>query len=145
VNSVAEAAESAGGGSGDHTHDHDHPHPHPVPHIHAHPHRVAVGPGEVRPAGPTQGVVVDIGDGIGALVLYADADREWMEPEIQPIEDPSARQHVWVLARIVGSGIVYAAVFPSLPEGRYGLCAPGGVTTQEIEIVGGAVTEERWL
>jgi len=86
---------------------------------------VAVGPGEVRPAGPTQGVVVDIGDGIGALVLYADADREWMEPEIQPIEDPSARQHVWVLARIVGSGIVYAAVFPSLPEGRYGLCAPG--------------------
>jgi hypothetical protein len=99
----------------------------------------------VRPARPTQGVALDIGEGTGALVLYADAEREWLEPEIHPIDNPQARQHVWILARIVASGMVYAAVFSSLPEGRYGVCSPDGVTAQEIEVVAGAVTEAQWL
>jgi hypothetical protein len=90
-------------------------------------------------------VVVDVGEGVGALVLHAAADREWLEPEIHPADDPSARQHVWVLERIVAAGSVYAAVFPSLPEGRYGICSPSGETAQEVEIVGGTVTEARWL
>jgi len=89
---------------------------------------------------------VDIGDGVGALVLYASADREWLEPEIHPVERPEHRQHVWVLERLVASGSVFAAVYPSLPEGRYGVCSPEGVAAaQEVEIIGGAVTEARWL
>jgi hypothetical protein len=91
-------------------------------------------------------VFVDIGEGIGALVLYADADREWLEPEIHPISEPDRRQHVWVLERLVATGSVFAAVFPSLPEGRYGICSPDGVAaTQHVEIAGGKVTEARWL
>jgi hypothetical protein len=146
--------------------DHEHPHPHEHSDPHEHPHREsrdhphthehpdahgAPGeeqpkPSEVRPTRPSHGVVVDIGDGVGALVLHADADREWLEPEIHPIDEPDKRQHVWVLERLVGSGTVFAAVFPSLPEGRYGVCAPDGVAAaQEVEIVGGTVTEARWL
>jgi hypothetical protein len=78
-------------------------------------------------------------------VLYAEAGREWLEPEIHPEGEPGRRQHVWVLERIVGSGSVYAAVFPSLPEGRYGICSPAGETAQIVEITGGKVTEARWL
>jgi hypothetical protein len=99
----------------------------------------------MRPTQPSRGIAVDIGEGVGALVLYAESDREWLEPEIHPVDDPSQRQHVWVLERVVGSGSVYAAVFPSLPEGRYGICSPDGVTAQEVEITGGTVTESRWL
>jgi len=137
------------------------PHPldeHPHPHLHVRPHprlHAASVPAseddsippvaEPRPTQPSRGVVVDIGEDIGALVLYADAEREWLEPEIHPVEEPALRQHVWVLERIVGAGSVYAAVFPSLPEGRYGICSPDGSTAQEVEINGGKVTEARWL
>lgn len=108
-------------------------------HAHEHPHAL-----EARPEHPSQGVVVDIGEGVGALVLHAGADREWLEPQIHPVDNPAACQHVWVLERIVASGSVYAAVFPSLREGRYGICSPDGITTQEVEIIGGKVTEARW-
>jgi hypothetical protein len=101
---------------------------------------------EERPTGPSRGVCVDIGEGVGALVLYAGADREGLEPEIHQFDEPDRRQHVWVLERLVASGPVFAAVFPSLPEGRYGVCSPEGVAAaQEVEIVGGQVTEARWL
>lgn len=137
----------AGAGEPASSHTHPHPHPHPHPHL---PEDAVSGAtaappvGEARPSKPSQGVVVDVGDGVGALVLYAEPDREWLEPEIHRIEEPAQRQHVWVLERIVGSGSVYAAVFPSLPEGRYGICSPDGVTAQEVEIVGGSVTTARW-
>jgi len=97
-------------------------------------------PPEVRPSRPSRGIAVDIGEDVGALVLYAGPEREWLEPEIHPVGKPAARQHVWVLERVVGSGTVYAAVFPSLRQGRYGVCSPDGVTAQEVEITGGKVT-----
>ncbi|HXY43176.1 MAG TPA: hypothetical protein VEH29_03225 [Acidimicrobiales bacterium] len=102
-------------------------------------------PPEVRPSRPSRGIAVDIGEDVGALVLYAGPEREWLEPEIHPVGKPAARQHVWVLERVVGSGTVYAAVFPSLRQGRYGVCSPDGVTAQEVEITGGKVTEASWL
>jgi hypothetical protein len=146
--------EAAGAGAGVHTHEdeasHAHPNSHSPSHVHPHPHPdqgpAASGTaGEARPTQPSRGVVVDIGEGVGALVLYADPEREWLEPEIHPQGEPGKRQHVWILERIVGSGSVYAAVFPSLPEGRYGVCSPAGETAQVVEISGGKVTEARWL
>ena len=73
------------------------------------------GSGEARPTRPSQGVVVDVGDGIGALVLYADADREWLEPEIHPVDDPEQRQHVWVLRadRRIRIGVRSGLPFPA--------------------------------
>jgi hypothetical protein len=137
-------------GTGEHSHQHLHLHEHPHPHDQQHSHDAGASaqprPSEARPTRPSQGVFVDVGEGVGALVLYADADREWLEPEIHPVDEPDRRQHVWVLERVVASGSVYAAVFPSLPEGRYGVCSPAGVpASQEIVITGGKVTEARWL
>ncbi len=99
---------------------------------------------EVRPRQPSQGIAVDIGEDIGALVLYAEPEHEWLEPEVHPVDNESLRQHVWVMERTVGAGSVYAAVFPSLAEGRYAVCSPEGLATREIEIIGGKVTEEHW-
>jgi hypothetical protein len=113
---------------------HDHPHSH--------------GPSaETPPAAPSRGVVVDIGPGVGALVLYADRDREGTEVEIFPGGVPEERQHVWVLPRELGvGGTVSAAVFPSLQEGKYMVCVDkGGEGVQEVEVVGARVTEARWL
>jgi hypothetical protein len=88
---------------------------------------------------------VDIGYGVGALILYADAEREGLEVEIYPVGDSSLRQHVWVLPRSVASGTVFAAVFPSLPEGRYAVCdEKGGAPGKDVEVRGGTVTEDRW-
>ncbi|MGO8876808.1 MAG: hypothetical protein ACLQNG_13715 [Acidimicrobiales bacterium] len=124
-----------------HAHDAGHGHAHDAGEAHAGP----AAPAEERPSQPSRGVAIDVGEGIGALVLYADAEREWMEPEIHPVGHAGERQHVWVLERLVSSGSVYAAVFPSLPEGRYGICSPSGESAQEVEITGGTVTEARWL
>lgn len=109
---------------------------------HEHPHVQAEG--HPRPSEPSRGVAVDVGDGRGALILYAGPEREWAEPEIHPIDEPARRQHVWVLERLVGVGSVYAAVFPSLPEGTYGICSPEGETTQQVDVVSGQVTTARW-
>jgi hypothetical protein len=120
-----------------------------IAHRHHHPHSHGdeqPAPAEPRPTRPSRGVCVDIGDGVGALVLYSDVDREWLEPEIHPLDEPDRRQHVWVMERLVASGSVFAAVFPSLPEGRYGVCSPDGApAVQTVEIIGGEVTEARWL
>lgn len=118
-----------------------HVHEHGAEHTHEHPPATA---GEPRPTGPSRGVAIDVGDGQGALILYADAAHEWAEPEIHPLDDPSRRQHVWVLERLAASGSVYAAVFPSLPEGTYGICSPDGYTTQYVDIVSGQVSKATW-
>ena len=90
-------------------------------------------------------MAIDVGDGVGALVLYAGAERAGLEVEIHPIGQPELRRHVWVLEREVGSATVFAAVFGSLDEGRYGICAvKGGEAVSEVAIAGGTVTEARW-
>lgn len=106
-------------------------------------------PGEERaeapPAGTVAAVMVDVGDGYGALVLYAGADRVGLEPEIHPVGRPADRQHVWVLEReTAGPGRVYAAVFPSLAAGRYVICSPQGAPTKELEVVDEEITEAHW-
>lgn len=134
------------GGDG-HSHGHEAGHAgHGHGHHHAgHGHAGVTTSAEERPSQPSRGIAIDVGEGMGALVLYADAERQWMEPEIHPVGRAEERQHVWVLERLVGSGSLYAAVFPSLPEGRYAICSPGGESAQEVEITGGTVTEARWL
>jgi len=127
-------------------------------HGHAHEHGPAAR--ETPPPAPSRGVAIDVGDGFGALVLYAGAERGGLEVEIFPDAEPNRRQHVWVLERELGKAAnaanagkaakagkatVFAAVFPSLPEGRYCICdAKGGVPTQQVDVAGGTVTEARW-
>jgi len=86
--------------------------------------------------------VLDIGDDVGALVLYTDAGMAGSEIEISPAVNPSQRQHVAVHRRPQTDAC--AAVYPNLREGRYELWAADGTVALDVVISGGTITEARW-
>jgi hypothetical protein len=114
-----------------HTHGHEHPHPHE----------------DLSYAG--QGaVLLDIGGDVGAAVVTMPAELAGLEIEVCPAGEPhdaARRLHVAVLGRPAGGEIVYAAVFPTLVEGRYELYRKSdGPTELVVQVRGGQVTEAAW-
>lgn len=112
-------------------------------HQHQHPH-----PREAHNAGAGQGpVLVDVDDDHGALVLYAPGHLG-AEIELSPVPAEGvrgARTHVAVLARPLGSGVVHAAVYPSLSAGRWVVHDPDDDSVVlAVDVPGGAVTEAYW-
>ena len=99
---------------------------------------------ETIPASDGQ-VMVNVGQGYGALVINASADRNGLEVEIHPTDDHLARTHVWIRPRSLGASIIYAGVFPSLKAGRYAVLAPDGSIGSTVEIKDGIITEQNWL
>jgi hypothetical protein len=88
----------------------------------------------------TQPVVLDIGDGVGALVLYTGPELHQQEIEVTPlgVNSHAARVHSAVLERSVNGRTVYAAVYPELRPGAYHVCCAG---TPGFSIAAGSVTE----
>jgi hypothetical protein len=88
--------------------------------------------------------VLDIGEGVGALVLLTPEGMVGQEIEVSPVEDDRHRTHTEVHLRVAGGRTVGAAVYASLPEGRYRIWQdyPGRQT--EVSIFGGRVTELDW-
>jgi hypothetical protein len=109
--------------------EHDHGHDHA--HHHAHHHHAPQG-------GP---VVFDIGDDIGALIVYLDEVLEGTEVPIEWDRNPDKDVHTGVWRRSVGADSVVVAVYPELIEGRYHLPALGGHAARDVNIVGGQVAE----
>jgi hypothetical protein len=91
-----------------------------------------------------QGVMIDVGPGVGALVIYAGDEMRGQEIEISPAANDSQRVHTDVLRRLTASGHVCAAVFGSLAEGEYRLWHPSRSGAVAVDIVGGVVTELDW-
>ena len=91
-----------------------------------------------------QGVMVDVGPGAGALVIYAREELRGQEIEISPEAKHEQRVHTDVLRRKTAGGHVFAAVFGSLPEGDYRLWHDTLVSPTKVRIVGGEVTELDW-
>ena len=91
-----------------------------------------------------QGVMVDVGPGAGALVIYTNDDLRGEEIEISPKGDDANRTHTDVLRRKVVAGHVNAAVFGTLPEGRHRLWHRTLRQPAEVRIVSGEVTELDW-
>ena len=91
-----------------------------------------------------QGVMVDVGPGAGALVIYTNDDLRGEEIEISPKGDDANRTHTDVLRRKVADGYVNAAVFGSLAEGEYWLWHSLLREPAEVHIAGGEVTELDW-
>lgn len=87
----------------------------------------------------TESVVLDIGGDVGALILYTPPALHQREIDVSPIGDDRARVHSAVLERSVAGQIVYAAVYPELPEGEYRVWVDG--VTPTVTITGGVVTE----
>lgn len=77
-------------------------------------------------------VVLDLGAGTGVLVVYTPAAMLGAEIDVTgPV-----RTHSMVRRRDVGDYPLYAAVYPSLPEGRY--VVGHGLTT--VDVPGGEIT-----
>ncbi len=101
-------------------------------------------------------MVLDIGPGAGALVLYAPASLEGAEIEISPADVAAARRtHSQVRRRLSGpaghdtglagsASVTFAAVYPALPAGRYTLWRDADTPAGALTIADGEVTEWHW-
>jgi hypothetical protein len=67
----------------------------------------------------SEAVVLDIGEDVGALVLYTPAELFGHEIEVSPPGNATARTHSAVLERSCNNRVFYAAVYPELPAGEY--------------------------
>ena len=118
-------------------HDHDHRHHRDHSHPHAHDHTAAHRPHE-------EAVVLELGEELGALVVYTDRILLHTEIEISPEGADDERSHKDVLERIVAGHSLYAAVFDKVPRGRYTLWHDGTAITRGATIAGGAIAELDW-
>jgi hypothetical protein len=111
----------------DHDHDHDHSHPH------SHEPRLA-------PSG--QGtVLLDIGDGVGALVVHTESALNGVEIEIARRGESHQLVHTEVRERVLPEGSTYAGVFPAIADGEYTLLPVAGNPAVDLTIRSGRVTE----
>ena len=116
-------------------------------------------------AGKGSSVLLDIGDGVGAIVISLPAELEDAEIERRPVgalpghgsghghghghghgTHDHAHPHVAVVPRPSPEGeIVHSAVFFDVPEGSYELSVmPDGPVRLTVDVVGGSVTEAVW-
>jgi hypothetical protein len=84
--------------------------------------------------------VLDIGEDVGALVLYTRPELHGREIEVNPLGvSPDARRvHSAVLERSANGRTIFAAVYPELRAGDYEVVCPG---SPRFTITAGAVTE----
>lgn len=92
----------------------------------------------------TQPIVLDIGQDVGALIVYTSPELRGREIEVSPKGNAAHRTHTEVLERAFNGRIICAAVFASLAAGEYSLWRDV-LTDDDVTIVGGAVAEVDWL
>jgi hypothetical protein len=86
-------------------------------------------------------VMLDVGPGVGALVLRTGADLHGMEIEISPVGRDEERSHKQVHERPVAGRPLYGAVFESLPAGEYTLWLADRPLRRHVAVAGAAVTD----
>jgi hypothetical protein len=89
-------------------------------------------------------IVLDIGDNIGALIIYTRAELRNREIEISLKGENARRVHTEVLERLINGEALYTAVFAELPSGLYTLWGNATSPAGEITIVGGEIAEVDW-
>ena len=123
-----------------HGHDHQHPHDHQDHghrhdrHGHTHDHTAAHRPHD-------EAVVLELGEELGALVVYADPALLHLEIEISPDGADGDRSHKDVLERVVGGTSLFAAVFDRLPCGTYTLWHDDVALARNVTVTGGTIAE----
>jgi hypothetical protein len=88
-------------------------------------------------------VVLDIGQDVGALMIYTEAALHGREIEVSP-RGSTTRVHVEVLERRIGGRPVFAAVFPGLRAGDYDIWENAPNPSDTVTVVGGEVTTVDW-
>jgi hypothetical protein len=105
-------------------------------------HRTSAGEPAAGPSGSGT-VVLELGPGAGALVLYTPADRDGAEIEVSLAGATGRRTHSMVRPRHVAGSTVYAAVYPDLPPGDYTIWA-GAAAVATVTVAAAAVTTATW-
>ena len=92
-------------------------------------------------------VVLDLGPGIGALILDAPAELAGREIEISPARGGASarRTHSLVRERRTGAGLRYAAVYPGLTAGDYTIWQDAVTPAAMITVHSGQVTRYQWV
>ena len=91
-----------------------------------------------------ESIVLDIGQDVGALVIYTGAELRGREIEVSPRGTGAKRVHVEVLERRIKDQPVFAAVFPGLRAGDYDIWKNGPNPSGTATIVGGRVATVDW-
>jgi hypothetical protein len=90
-------------------------------------------------------VVLNVGPGIGALVLHVPADLDRREIEISSHASPAARRtHSQVRERRTAGRVQYAAVYPDLTAGDYTIWRDATTALGVVTIESGHVTSYDW-
>jgi hypothetical protein len=96
------------------------------------------------PTGPGT-VVLDLGPGVGALILHTPQELNGHEIEISPAGAQGARRsHAQVRERPVDAGTGYAAIYSGLPAGRYTIWRDRGTSAGTVMVAGGKVSRFDW-
>jgi hypothetical protein len=96
------------------------------------------------PSGPGT-VVMELGAGVGALVLFTPAGLDGAEIEISRDDQPGSRRtHSRVRPRHMPGRTSYAAVYPDLPAGGYTIWRDEQRPAATVTVAGGQVTTCRW-
>ena len=89
--------------------------------------------------------MLELGAGIGALILYTPPGLDGEEIEISRDGEPGARRtHSRVRPRPLPGETVYAAVYPGLPAGRYTIWRDERTPAATVTVTGGQVSSCRW-
>jgi hypothetical protein len=97
--------------------------------------------------GPTAAgtVLLELGAGIGALLLQVPAGLAGREIEISRADGPGLpRTHAQVRERPASSGITYSALYPELAAGSYTVWRDETTAALSVTITGGQVTRCHW-
>jgi hypothetical protein len=95
------------------------------------------------PTGPGT-VVLNLGPGVGALVVYAPADLNGQEIDISRDGAGGLRTHSRVRERPTPAGTRFAAVYPELPAGRYTIWRDLSTAVGAVAVTGGQVARFDW-
>jgi hypothetical protein len=85
--------------------------------------------------------MLDLGPGVGALVLHTGADLHGVEIEISPAGRDDERSHKQVHERPVAGRPLYGAVFEALPAGEYTLWLDDEPLRRGVAVPESAVTD----
>jgi hypothetical protein len=96
---------------------------------------------EVQPTHTGAAVLLDIGEGHGALVIYPDERYRGHEIEISRAEGDGRRVHTGVHDRSTQNALVLTAVFGSLPAGRYQIWADATTPGPIVDVPEARVAE----
>lgn len=85
--------------------------------------------------------MLDIGEDVGALILYTAEAVLGAEIEVSPDVDGAHRTHTLIRRRRIGDHELFAGVYPELREGTWRIFGLDGDVIGTVAIRGGHVTE----